>query len=106
MESFDVLQDLAGLESAEEFLEYFGIAYQADVVAVRRLHILQRFHDYLNRQDRLTPLSFVGCKDALAKAYDDFVHSDAITEKVFRVHQRAAGLAFVPVASIGRGVRK
>lgn len=106
MESFDIHKDLACLDSAEEFLEYFGIAYNVDVVAVSRLHILQRFHDYLHRQDRLTSLSFAECKEALAKAYEDFVRSDAISERVFRVHQRAAGLGFVPVASIGRGARK
>ena len=40
-------ETLADLESAEDFLDHFGIAYDARVVQVNRLHILQRFHDYL-----------------------------------------------------------
>ena len=40
-------EDLAELSSAEEFLEYFGIDFDGRVVQVNRLHILQRFHDYL-----------------------------------------------------------
>ena len=39
--------DLDELSSAEEFLDYFGIEYLSSVVYVNRLHILQRFHDYV-----------------------------------------------------------
>ena len=44
----DTFEDeFAELGSAEEFPDYFGIDYAAPVVQVNRLHILQRFHDYL-----------------------------------------------------------
>jgi hypothetical protein len=43
--------DLADLSSAEEFLEYFDIDFDVRVVQVNRLHILQRFHDYLAKQE-------------------------------------------------------
>ena len=33
--------DLQELSSAEDFLEYFGIAYDPSVVQVNRLHILK-----------------------------------------------------------------
>ena len=80
--------DLDELSSAEEFLEYFHIAYQPGVVHVNRLHVLQRFHDYLAavtdmpedetaRYDRYAVL--------LERSYQDFVDSDAVTEKVFKV---------------------
>ena len=35
------------LVSAEDFLDYFAVPYDPAVVHVNRLHILQRFHDYL-----------------------------------------------------------
>ena len=93
------LQQMNELESAEDFLEFFGIDFDPEVVAVARLHVLQRFHDYLRNRSGATFEDYRAC---LAKAYDDFVHSGALTEKVFRVHKRAAGIATVPLASIGR----
>jgi len=42
------IADLDELESAEDFLDYFGVAYEPSVVHVNRLHILQRYHDYLS----------------------------------------------------------
>ncbi len=35
------------LSSAEDFLLYFDIPFDTTVVHVNRLHIMQRFHDYL-----------------------------------------------------------
>ena len=40
---------LRELEGAEEFLEFFAIPFDSRIVQVYRLHILQRFHDYLSR---------------------------------------------------------
>ena len=83
--------DLDELSSAEDFLEYFGIHYDASVVQVNRLHILQRFHDYLWRlgalpdddQERRGVYAYW-----LLQAYQYFVSSNAQTEKVFRVFHR------------------
>ncbi len=102
----DLQQDIDHLESAEDFLEYFGIDYDPRVVIVNRLHILQRFHDYLGRYPAAFSPAFAEYRECLVRAYGDFVRSDAITEKVFRVHQRAAGIAFVPLSSIGRAGRE
>ncbi len=96
----DLENEMAELESAEEFLEYFGIGFDPGVVRVNRLHILQRFHDYLRH---LATPDHAGVRSCLDRAYGDFVRSDAITEKVFRVHKRAAGIATVPLSAIGRG---
>jgi nitrogenase-stabilizing/protective protein len=80
--------DLDELSSAEEFLDYFGINYDQSVVHVNRLHILQRFHDYLAEVkdmpdgDEERREIYGGM---LESAYHDFVMSDAITEKVFKV---------------------
>lgn len=102
----DLQRDMRDLESAEDFLRYFGIDYDPKIVIVNRLHILQRFHDYLGRYPVATVKSYAEHRECLARAYADFVRSDAITEKVFRVHQRAAGIAFVPLSSIARAGRE
>jgi nitrogenase-stabilizing/protective protein len=42
-------EEMEELESAEDFLQYFQLEYEPSVVHVNRLHILQRFHDYLQK---------------------------------------------------------
>ncbi|MCU7960550.1 MAG: nitrogenase-stabilizing/protective protein NifW [gamma proteobacterium symbiont of Bathyaustriella thionipta] len=88
MSDSDFELDMDELSSAEDFLEYFGITYDPAVVHVNRLHILQRFHDYLARQEAL-PKDESALRAVYAgwleKAYQDFVESDAKTEKVFKV---------------------
>lgn len=82
--------DLDELSSAEDFLDYFGIEYQPAVVHVNRLHILQRFHDYLAEVEDMPATDserFTLYAGLLNSAYRDFVVSDAATEKVFRVFQ-------------------
>ncbi|MBK5970339.1 MULTISPECIES: nitrogenase-stabilizing/protective protein NifW [Thiorhodovibrio] len=90
LDEFD-LDDLDELESAEDFLDYFGIAYDAAVVQVNRLHILQRFHDYLAEVETMPTQAqarFDLHRDLLQGAYRDFVRSDAQTEKVFKVFKQ------------------
>lgn len=82
MSNCEWLEELEDLESAEDFLEYFGIAYDRPVVHINRLHILQRFSDYLKKsQDQSRDFY----RASLQRAYDDFVHSNAQKEKVFKV---------------------
>jgi len=92
------------LSSAEEFLDYFSVGFDPAVVHVNRLHILQRFHDYLAAAGEL-PQEYEARYDTyaglLATAYHDFVNSDARTEKVFRVfHMHEPQQVFIPVDSI------
>jgi nitrogenase-stabilizing/protective protein len=91
------------LVSAEDFLNYFGIEYDPSVVHVNRLHILQRYHNYLGKATlsedeagrRLVYTTL------LTQAYQDFVKSDALTEKVFKVfHMHEPQVKFVPISSI------
>ena len=94
--------DLADLESAEDFFNYFDVAFDPAVLQVCRLHILQRFHDYMkHRVDTVQP-GYEQYRACLVMAYEDFVRSDALSEKVFRVFKRAAGIATVPLSAIGR----
>jgi nitrogenase-stabilizing/protective protein len=85
-------ETLESLQTAEEFLDHFAIAYDQHVVDVCRLHILKRAHDYL--QDRgVQSLDDAALHGAFARvlqrAYDDFVVSDPLTERVFKVLQDA-----------------
>jgi nitrogenase-stabilizing/protective protein len=86
--------DLEELSSAEDFLDYFKIPYDAKVVQVNRLHIMQRYHDYLTTgQDALNgsegndQARVEVYKLLLERAYQDFVASDAKTEKVLKVYK-------------------
>lgn len=100
--------DLEELSSAEDFLEYFSIPFDPAVVHVNRLHILQRFHDYLSRletlpenEDELRVL-YAGW---LERAYLDFVESDAQTEKVFKVfHMHEPQTVEIPLTDLARQV--
>jgi len=91
----EIRQALGELSSAEEFLNFLGVEYEQSVINVNRLHILKRFNQYLARH------SFSGDSDEaikaeykalLERAYDDFVKSNAVTEKVFKVFQDATGV--------------
>ena len=87
------IDEIEELESAEDFLNYFELSYDTGVVHVNRLHILQRFHDYLDKAEAHLPdneeAQRAVYKQLLARAYQDFVDSDAQTEKVFKVFQTA-----------------
>lgn len=94
-------QELAEMTSAEDFLNYFEITFNPKIVEVNRLHILQRFHDYLQQTNAPDRADYVRC---LQSAYQDFVDSDALTEKVFKVFHRQAqrGEVRISLADIGR----
>ncbi|MEQ1530211.1 MAG: nitrogenase-stabilizing/protective protein NifW [Methylococcales bacterium] len=82
-------EEMEEMESAEDFLQYFELAYDQTTVHVNRLHILQRFHDYLSQGAEHMPEDEDSkrqvYKTLLSRAYQDFVESDAQTEKVFKV---------------------
>ena len=100
----DFEEDLEDLSTAEDFLEYFGIEYRPSVVQVNRLHILQRFHDYLEKVEVWPEgdrARFELHASLLKAAYEDFVRSDPSTEKVFKVFQSQESRgAFVPVTDV------
>ena len=92
----DFREDLSALSTAEEFLDFFGVPFDPQRVAVNRLHILQRFHDYLaaHHADALPEAdALVLYRRLLRQAYQDFVESDPLRERVFRVLRDADGTA-------------
>ena len=107
-----LVERLKALSSAEDFLQFFGITYEEPVVHVNRLHILKRFYQYLHQAkglpagsaDDMTALNevemFKRYRDLLAQAYQDFIASTPVKEKVFKVFQDAQGHQAVSVASL------
>lgn len=99
-------RDMQHLGSAEEFLDYFAVPYDRAVVNVSRLHILKRFNQYLAQKggvDQLEPASaYTVCRELLAHAYNDFLNSSGIQEKVFKVFQAAQGEHRVSIDSLRR----
>ena len=98
-----IATEMSKLSSAEEFLDFLEVDYRQSVVNVNRLHILKRFNQYIARH------TFSGKTDEalkaeyralLTQAYNDFVRSDAVTEKVFKVFQDAAGVKTFSVDSL------
>jgi len=100
----DAELDLDDLSSAEDFLNYFGVPFEPAVVQVNRLHIMQRLHDYLAGEPALADEApEARYRRLLSRAYRDFVDSDALTEKVFRVFRlHEPQEVFVPLDAIGR----
>ena len=102
-----VLDDLRGLSAAEEFFSYLGVQSDAAVLRVARLHILRRMGEYLKTE----PLAGLDdeatrarCRLHLQQAYEDFVKSSPLQERVFKVLKDAVKpkrQAFVPLASLG-----
>jgi nitrogenase-stabilizing/protective protein len=103
MDTLTLNDELEELASAEDFLDYFGIEYDPAVVQVNRLHILQRFHNYLAKavMPELEEMRRAVYTSLLLQAYQDFVKSDALTEKVFKVfHMHEPQVKFVPISAI------
>ncbi|WP_455218913.1 nitrogenase-stabilizing/protective protein NifW [Kaarinaea lacus] len=96
---------LEELSSAEDFLNYFEVEYEPSVVHVNRLHILQRFNEYISQTENMLPEGDEAKKEIyarlLTRAYQDFVESDALTEKVFKVfHMHEPQETFVSLDSL------
>jgi nitrogenase-stabilizing/protective protein len=91
-----VLQDLGRLSSAEDFFNYLDLSFEPSVVQVSRLHILRRMGQYLKGSE--IDGAFEGlddaqikalCREHLEQAYQDFIASSPIQERLFKVHQEA-----------------
>lgn len=100
----DVLAKLKKLSSAEEFFAGLGVPYEPAVLAVARMHILKRMGEYLGGDD-LDGLPdrvvIARARSCLERAYQDFVTSSPLKQRVFKVLKQAAvpkgGAAFVPL---------
>ncbi|MCJ2185648.1 nitrogenase stabilizing/protective protein NifW [Novosphingobium beihaiensis] len=108
-----LLDDLQNLSSAEDFFTFLGVPYEPSVVHVARLHIMRRMGQYLRGSEVEGALASADetalltlCREHLAQAYEDFVQSSPIEERVFKVHKEAIepkpepNRPFVPLAEL------
>ena len=95
---------LRQLSSAEDFLQFFGVPHDKDVVNVSRLHILKRFYQYIRQEPNLpedNEQALYQCyRNLLVKAYEDFVKSTPAQEKVFKVFQDVDGHQHVSLQNL------
>ncbi|MBB1486500.1 nitrogenase-stabilizing/protective protein NifW [Oceanospirillum sediminis] len=105
IDSLEALDEaLYELESAEDFLEFFQLEFQPEVVQVNRLHILQRFHNYLQQQEELPDSvqhRIAVYQTLLDQSYQSFINSSAQQEKVLKIFNRPQpGQGFVSLTAI------
>ena len=90
MDWFTSLDGVEELESAEAFLDFFGIPYEAAQVRSKRLHIMHHFNQQIknansercmNEQDR-----FLLAKTLLAESYRNFHHQDVKSNSTLGVY--------------------
>jgi nitrogenase-stabilizing/protective protein len=107
----DVLARLKAASSAEDFFSILELPYDEAVVRVARLHILKRMGQYLAVESFAgLPLDVVAdqCRANLKRAYEDFVTSKPIEQRVFKVLREAVepkpaappAIAFVPLETL------
>lgn len=86
--SASMLDQLNKASAAEEFFELLGVDFDPKLLNVARLHILRRMGQYLVSEDFTdVPNDDVAarCKAVLAQAYNDFVVSSPLDQRVFKV---------------------
>jgi nitrogenase-stabilizing/protective protein len=89
----DPLRQLTTLVNAEDYLDFFGIAYDPQVVHVNRLHILKKFgllKGDIDRDHGQRPLEgrLSLYREAMQKAYEIFLTSGAPEQRLFKVFQQ------------------
>ncbi|WP_316225627.1 nitrogenase stabilizing/protective protein NifW [Bradyrhizobium sp. SZCCHNS3052] len=88
----NVLDELKKTSAAEEFFKLLGVDYDPKVLNVCRLHILRRMGQYLVSEDFSGVSSedvAARCKLFLEQAYQDFLVSTPLDQRVFKVLKEA-----------------
>jgi nitrogenase-stabilizing/protective protein len=97
-----VLEQLTKLSSAEDFFSYLDVSYDPAVLNVARLHILRRMGDNLRtagmEPDEAKARAYF--RAHLERAYQDFVKSTPIKERVFKVHRDAVRPRVAPLVHL------
>ncbi|OLP16668.1 nitrogenase stabilizing/protective protein [Leptolyngbya sp. 'hensonii'] len=84
------LTEFNQLVEAEQYFEFFELPYDPQIVNVNRLHILQKFSNFLKeRRAEIADLSEAETLDmyreALQRAYTVFLSSNSLEQKLFKV---------------------
>lgn len=95
-----VLDDLRQLSSAEDFFHALEVEYDPRLLSVARLHILRRMGQYLKgiaADDAASDAALrERCRSHLQQAYQDFIASTPLEQRVFKVLQDAVKPAAAP----------
>ena len=97
-----VLEQLSKLSSAEDFFRFLDLPFDPVVLDVARLHILRRMGDNV-RQAEAEPdeaKARAYFRAHLERAYQNFVRSSPINERVFKVHKDAIRSRVVPLVHL------
>jgi nitrogenase-stabilizing/protective protein len=104
-----IVHDLKALSSAEDFFHYLDVPYDPQRLRVVRLHILSRMGSELTDAD-ISGLSDeearAKCREVLTLAYDSFLKSSPLEQRVFKVLKDAGTrhrAAFVPLTALKEG---
>ena len=102
-----ILKTLQSLSSAEEFFQALDVPYEQSVLHVCRLHILRRMGEYMRNEkftsDAPDAAIHEQCRTFLARAYQDFVTSTPLEQRVFKVLKdavRPKPKDFVPLTNL------
>ena len=82
-----VLEQLSKLSSAEEFFQFLDVPYEPALLNIARLHILRRMGDNLRNCSNEPNEDAIRAtlRTHLQHAYQDFVTSTPLNERVFKV---------------------
>jgi len=97
-----VLEQLKKLSCAEDYFRFLGVSYDPAVLNVARMHILRRMGDNL-RESGFEPdeeKARAYFRAHLERAYEDFVRSTPMRERVFKVHKDAVRSAVLPLVHL------
>jgi nitrogenase-stabilizing/protective protein len=105
----NVLEQLNRTSTAEDFFSLLGVDFDPKLLNVARLHILRRMGQYLVSEDFAGVSNAdvaVRCKAVLEQAYQDFVESSPLDQRVFKVLKEAVAppkpvtKPFVPLTTL------
>ena len=100
-----VLDELRTLSTAEDFFDFLEIPCDPLVLDVARLHILKRMGEYLRKNkaalaDADDDTARTLCRTHLERAYNDFIESTPLEQRVFKVLKEAVAPASEPLVQI------
>jgi nitrogenase-stabilizing/protective protein len=85
------LADFHGIVNAEDYFEFFELPYDPKIVNVNRLHILQKFSQFMQTINPDTTADEAEILNqyrvALQNAYNLFITSSPLEQKLFKVFQ-------------------
>jgi nitrogenase-stabilizing/protective protein len=84
------LADFKQISDAEDYFRFFQLPFDQQAVNVNRLHILKKFSQYMTEIDETFPdlteeQKLVKYSEALQSAYNLFLSSNAVEQKLFKV---------------------